>query len=234
MIETGRVPNEDYAEYVISTAKRTVKQEDSLIRQIVYTGLSAKTPDPINLGIIAPTSEGKTYPVTETLKPFPKEMVWKIGSMSTKVLVRQKGELCDRDNKPIGQKLRELRKEFKDENTTHERREVINKELEDLQDGARFRIRLGGRILVFLEPPHHELWNLLKPILSHDSYYIEHPYVDRTDHGGFEVKKIVTEGWPACIFCSAKDESDWPVWPEIVTRFLLTSPNMIQKKYQES
>lgn len=43
--------------------KKTVKCEDSLIRQIVLTGLSSKTDDPINLGVMGPTSEGKTYPV---------------------------------------------------------------------------------------------------------------------------------------------------------------------------
>ena len=234
MIETGKVPNEDYAEYLISTAKRTVKQEDSLIRQIVYTGLSAKTPDPINLGIIAPTSEGKTYPVIETLKLFPKEMVSKIGSMSTKVLVRHKGVLVDENNEPIGEKIKALKIQRLEHKKGDAEYQSITLQLQDLFDKAHYRIKLSSLILVFLEPPHHELWTLLKPILAHDSYFIEHPFVDRTEHKGFEVKNIVTEGFPACIFCSAKDESDWPVWPEIVTRFLITSPNMKQDKYKES
>jgi len=50
---------------------------------------------------------------------------------------------------------------------------------------------------------------------------------------GFTVKKVVTRGWPACIFCTAKNESDWPAWPEIQSRFLVTSPNMIQEKYSD-
>ena len=40
--------------------------------------------------------------------------------------------------------------------------------------------------------------------------------------------------WPICIFCSAKDESNWPMWPEIKSRFFITSPNMIRQKYEES
>jgi hypothetical protein len=44
----------------------------------------------------------------------------------------------------------------------------------------------------------------------------------------------VTRGWPVCIFCSARDESRWEVWPEIQSRFLITSPNMAPIKYQES
>ena len=95
-------------------------------------------------------------------------------------------------------------------------------------------IDLTGIILVFLEPPDVYLWNKIKPILSHDAMEIEFPYVDKTESGGIQTKKVVVRGWPACIFCSAKDESNWPTWPEIVSRFLITSPNMIKEKYEES
>ena len=80
------IQDRDYVEFVINVIKKTVKQEDSLVRQIFYSTVSAYTNDPINLGIIAPTSEGKTYPVIESLKPFPKEDVWLIGSMSNNCL----------------------------------------------------------------------------------------------------------------------------------------------------
>ena len=63
---------------------------------------------------------------------------------------------------------------------------------------------------------------------------IEYPFVNNTTIEGIITKKVVVRGWPACIFCSAKDESNWPTWPEIVSRFLITSPNMIPKKYEES
>jgi hypothetical protein len=94
-------------------------------------------------------------------------------------------------------------------------------------------IELIGKLLVFLEPPHSDTWSILKPILSHDDYEIEHPYVYEVEGMGFKVKKVVTRGWPACIFCSAKNESNWPVWPEIQSRFLITSPNLGSQKYLE-
>ena len=75
MIPEPDVPDKDYTEFVINTAKRTIKQENSLVRQIFYTAMSKDTTDPGNLGIIAPTSEGKTYPVIEMLKFFPPEDV---------------------------------------------------------------------------------------------------------------------------------------------------------------
>jgi hypothetical protein len=235
----SKIPDKDYAECVIKTLKKTVKQEDSLVRQICYTGLSAYTNDPINLGIIAPTSEGKTYPVIESIKLFPKEDVWLIGKMSTKMLVRQKGTLVDENNEPLKPKIKELKKEIenvkknKDKDKDYDRQEELNERLVSLFENARTLIDLRGKILVFLEPPEHELWNLLKPILSHDSEEIEFPFVDKTERG-FEVKRVVVKGWPACIFCSAKDESNWSTWPEIVSRSLITSPNMNPEKYRES
>ena len=106
--------------------------------------------------------------------------------------------------------------------------------IEELYKEARILIELTGTLFVFLEPPHTEMWNILKPILSHDAYEIEHPYVEQIEGTGYSVKKIVTRGWPACIFCSTKDESRWPSWPEIQSRFLITSPNMIPEKYQDA
>ena len=59
---------------------------------------------------------------------------------------------------------------------------------------------------------------------------MEHPYVD-TD---LKTKNIVTRGWPVCIFCSARDESRWDIWPEIQSRFIIISPNMSKQKYTEA
>ena len=105
-----KIPERKFAEFNIDTVKKTVKREDALIRLILYTGLSAYTKDPLNLGIIAPTSEGKTYAVSEVMKLFPKQEVWMLGNMSPKVLIRDKGILVDKDNQPIQEEIRELNK----------------------------------------------------------------------------------------------------------------------------
>jgi hypothetical protein len=238
-----RIPNGDCAEFVIRSVKRTIKQEDSLVRQILYTCWSGYTNDPINLGIMAPTSEGKTYPVIEALKFVPKEDVWKIGQMSTKVLVRQKGILVDKDGIPLKPVLREIDQQIiklkysSSNNKGQYCREQIDQLKErknQLLEDSKILIDLRGKTLVFLEPPQRELWNLLKPILSHDTEEIEYPYVDRNDKTGFVAKRVVVRGYPACIFCSAKDESNWQVWEEIASRFLITSPNMNKTKYEEA
>lgn len=96
----SKIPDRDYAESAIRTIKRTVKQEDSLVRQIFYTGISKDSGDPINLAVLAPTSEGKTCAVLESLQYFPKQDIWKIGSMTPKVIIRQNGILVDANNEP--------------------------------------------------------------------------------------------------------------------------------------
>src|SRR5215204_6844718 len=112
-INDSKIADSDYSEYIISCIKKTVKQEDALVRQIVYTMLSAYSNNPINLGIIAPTSEGKSYPVIQAAEFVRKEDVWKIGAMSTKVLVRQKGLLVDKYNEPIAEKMHKLKASIK-------------------------------------------------------------------------------------------------------------------------
>ena len=221
--------------YVIKTAKKTVKREDSLIRQVFYTGLSAYSNNPLSIGIKAPTSEGKTYVVKEVvMKFFPKKDVWIIGSMSPKVIIRQKGKLVDGDtNELLEPKIRELKKQIssiKDAET----KENLQEQLQELLDNSKMVIDLSNKIFVFLEPPHPQTWEILKAILSHDSWEIEHPFVDKTEYLGTQVKRVVTWGWPVCIFCSARDESKWEIWPEIQSRCLITSPNMSLEKYQES
>jgi hypothetical protein len=245
----SRERGENYFEYIVKSIKRTVKCEDALTRQILYTGFSAYVEDdPLNLGILAPTSEGKTYPIIESLQYFPDDDVWYIGQMSPKVLVRQKGILIDKKSgEPLYDKVQELRtksrelkknkratKDKEEQEQLTEEIDKINENVRKMFENSKTLIDLSGKILVFLEPPQHELWNLLKPILSHDKKEIEFPFVDKTANSNAETKDVVVRGYPACIFCSAKDESKWEIWDEIKSRILVTSPNMVPEKYQQS
>jgi hypothetical protein len=231
----SKIWNLDFADFVIRTVKKTVKREDSLIRQIFYTGLSAYSNNPLSIGIKAPTSEGKTYAVKEVImKFFPKKDVWIIGSMSPKVIVRQKGKLVDSNtNEPLDTRIREIKKQISSSKNI-ETKDDLKEQLQEILENAKILIDLSNTIFVFLEPPHPQTWEILKAILSHDSWEIEHPFVDKTEYAGTQVKRTVTSGWPVCIFCSAKDESKWEIWPEIQSRVLITSPNMSFEKYVES
>jgi hypothetical protein len=259
--ELAEIPDRDYPGFVINTVKKEVKRDDVLIRQVFYTGISAYTFDPINLGIISPTSEGKSYSTMKVMQYFPKDDVWVIGQMSNKALIRQKGILINSKGQSIQEQVDELRLELRDTNTVtirfeaptgkpevdpitgkeltvqqkvEKRRAEIKKKLDKLMDDASTLINLQGKILLFLEPPQRELWNLIKPILSHDTTEISYDYAYGNERGGgIQTQRVLVRGFPACIFCSAKDESKWEVWDEIQSRFLITSPNMSQAKVHD-
>jgi hypothetical protein len=266
----SEIPNRDYAEYLIQAAKKDVKCEDYLVRQIVYIALSKDSTNPLNLLILAPTSEGKTHAVTKTLEYWPDFEVMYIGSMSPKVLIRMHGETVDENNEPIGRRERNLKRKIdevraelrassrlrikkkqqglKDVDKTGrqvieveesadqaaaKRLEELEEDLEELYKRSKTVINLQGKLLVFLEPPHPETWNIIKPILSHDKYYMEHPYVDSKGTGGIHAVRVVTKGWPAVIVCSAKNESQYEYWSKVQSRFIVSSPNMVPEKYRE-
>ena len=222
----------DYTEFVIKSIKRNVKQEDSLVRLLVYAGLTACSYNPLCIGIRAPTTEGKTYAVIQSiLKYFPKSDYALIGSISPKALIRQHGILVDKENyQALEPTIKDLKKQIRECKDDKNKKEDLQEQLDQLYKEAKYLIDLSGKILLFLESPHPDVWEIIKTALSHDAWEIEHPYVD-TD---LRTKIIVTRGWPACIFCSAKDESKWDIWPEIKSRFLIFSPNMSQEKYLES
>ena len=161
----SKIPDRDYAEFVIRTIKQTVKQEDSLVRQIIYTGISKDSTNPINLAVLAPTSEGKTYAVLESLQYFPEEDVWKIGSMTPKVIIRQNGILVDSSNQPIADRIKELKKKIDEANDKSDEKEDLKQQLSQLYNEAKVLIDLRGKLWVFLEPPHHETWTILKPMM---------------------------------------------------------------------
>jgi hypothetical protein len=221
-------------EYVIKTINKTVKLDDGLVRAVFYAGCSTWTFDPINLGISAPTSEGKTYTVIQVLQYFPKRDLKYIGSMSPKVIIRQESTLVNANTlKPVKEDIDTLKKQIKIEENK-KRKQELEEQLEKLRDNACLFIDLRGKIYVFLEPPSPELWNIIKPIMSHDNFLIEHPYVESNTMDGIHVRSIITLGFPTFIFCTAKDESRWEHWDEIVSRSVILSPNMSPKKYREA
>jgi hypothetical protein len=155
--------------------------------------------------------------------------------MSPKVIIRQNGILVDGNNNPIGDRIKDLKRAIreaeKDKDSKME--DELTDELEELQDESKILIDLRGKLFVFLERPREDTWEIFKTTLSHDTWEIEHPYVYDVPGMGFKVKKVVLRGWPACIYCSAKDETKSPLWPEIQSRFLVTTTNSIPEKYRD-
>ena len=123
--ELAEIPNRDYPGFIINAIKREVKRDDVLIRQVFYTALSAYTFEPINLGIISPTSEGKTYTTMKVMQYFPREDVWLIGNMSDKALIRQRGILINSKGESIQKQIDELKDELRNINTADFRLRMV-------------------------------------------------------------------------------------------------------------
>jgi hypothetical protein len=58
-------------QFCINTILREAKNEGRLVRQLVYTMLSAHTNNPINLAIKSPAGEGKKYVLHKVGENFP-------------------------------------------------------------------------------------------------------------------------------------------------------------------
>lgn len=71
---------------------RRIVCDEKLRLTVLLTGLSAYGQNPLNLFLRGPSSSGKTFVVTKTLKFFPKKDVWYLGRLSPTALMHGYGE----------------------------------------------------------------------------------------------------------------------------------------------
>ncbi|MEA3272829.1 MAG: hypothetical protein U9P90_04150 [Patescibacteria group bacterium] len=92
-------------------------------------------------------------------------------------------------------------------------------------------IDLREKILIFLDMPNAQLLQNLRPLFSHDKKEIKLEITDRSKKKQeLRTKKIVIQGWPAVIFCSANNQLN----EQEITRFLLLSPETSQSKIKQA
>ncbi len=72
-----------------------------------------------------------------------------------------------------------------------------NKELEG------YMVDLSRKILIFLDQPHTQLLERLRPVLSHDQKEIRLKITDKSQKHGLRTKNVIVKGFPAVIFCTA-------------------------------
>jgi DNA primase len=89
-----------------------------------------------------------------------------------------------------------------------------------------YMVDLSRKILVFLDQPHTQLLERLRPLLSHDKKEINLKITDKTQKFGLKTKNVLLRGFPAVIFCTAGLKID----EQEATRFLLLSPETNQEK----
>jgi len=196
---------------------RTVRRDIITKNMVFLTGLSAYTPEPINLFLRGESSIGKSYNVVQALKYFPKDDVWLLGGLSPTALIHQHGILIDKNGDPI------LPSQKPDKDGSPEEKEAWHQKMKD----SRYLVELNGKILVFLEAPHFETFNMLRPILSHDAHQISYRFTDKTGKGQLQTQHVIIQGWPATIFCSTQEK----YVQDLATRGFTITPEMSTRKY---
>lgn len=235
--------------YVIDIILREAKKEDRLVKQLLYTMLSAYTNNPINLAINAPSGEGKSHTIGKVAEKFPEADVIVYAGMSDKALFHRRGELVVKNEKGQYQSIEETIEKI-DSDIQDKENEIAMTTNRDLKQGLRHQISqlqkskkelmkdakklidLQHKILIFLDTPSPKLFEAMMPLLSHDKYEIDYDYVDTSN--GIKTKSNVLRGWPAVIFAQAIDYSHYQRFPEIQRRFIVTNPKMSIEKYREA
>ena len=217
---------------LVKYISKSVKQEKNLIKLLIFGMTSAYTPDPINIGIEGPPGEGKTHPVVEVAKLFPKNDVMMLGGLSPTALVHDHSKLIDESGKPLKPQLDKKYQEL--ENADKKQEKKIKREIAFILNNAIRLVDLKGKIIIFLESPHRDTWGKLRPILSHDVWETTFKFTDKLYRGGpMSTVTVIMRGWPAVIYTSADSKSDG-IWNQIKSRFLIVSPKMGLDKYKES
>ncbi|MEM3192922.1 MAG: hypothetical protein QW292_12735 [Candidatus Parvarchaeota archaeon] len=254
---SGETPEtKDLQKDLLLTVRSEVKDETRNISIIANACLSAFTQNPINLAVVAPSSEGKTNLVVQTVAVFPQQYVWMYRKVSPKTFTRERGilavrtirngeetfetevedELTGTGRIAVAKYIALLREKAvqkpKKEDDEEKKAEVERARdlLRDIEGRLYTLIDFHNKILVFLDRPESELWNELLSVLSHDREYIISSFVE-----GESIKynkKVVFYGWPAVIFCTSKDE-DFN-WRDLETRFQVIEPVMSSKKYADA
>jgi hypothetical protein len=197
---------------------RTVRRDVITKNMVFLTALSAYTPEPINLFLRGESSIGKSYNVVQALKYFPKDDVWLLGGLSPTALIHQHGILIDKNGDLI------LPSSKPDKDASPEEKEAWIQKMRD----SRYLVELNSKILVFLEAPHFETFNMLRPILSHDAHQISYRFTDKSGKGQLQTQHVIIQGWPATIFCSTQEK----YVQDLATRGFTITPEMTQKKYE--
>ena len=223
----------DVFNYLMTVLGKTVKRDEKAVGLELLHMLSAYTSEPANIGVEAPTSEGKTYPAVQVAKLFPKEDVFMLGALSPTALAHDYGVLVDKDGQPIEEQLDGLREELRNAEDPDDKA-ILKKQIQKLMEDSRYLVNLEAKILIFLEDPQPETWARLRPILSHDVEETAYKFTDRAGRGSpLRQVTVVLRGWPVAVYFRAVGKAS-PFWDQMATRFTTISPEMTSEKYREA
>jgi Zn ribbon nucleic-acid-binding protein len=189
----------------------TAKQITFLYQLLNYTDDCQQ-----NIGFSSESARGKSYLALELSSYFPEQDIDDRGYVSPTGFFHERGILVDE----MGREIDFSEKPGKDSSPAE--KELWKKRLET----AKLRVDLSHKILIFLDQPHDQLLQRLRPILSHDKKIIEYSITDKSERYGLRTKHVQLVGYPTVIFCSAKGMLD----EQEKTRLVLLSPGAEQEK----
>ena len=224
-------------DHITKICSKELKEEEDNIRQILLTLFSAWTNNPQNLRILAPSGEGKTYLVTKLASLFPQENIIILGKASPqsfkynlnskRVVENGSGNWQDYDIaiKPLEEELEKTKDK--------EKIQEIKKQTRELQDSLCDFVDFSNKIIIFVDSQSFEMFESLKPTMSHDQENIKSFSVNKSKSGTTRGQKFLFHGFPAIIYCSAKDEIVKDETNEINSRFNTISLNASRVKYRK-
>ena len=227
----------DALEHIVKLCGKEIREEDDNIKQVLLTLLSAWTNNPQNLRILSPSGEGKTYLVTKIANLFPRENTIILAkatpqsfkyALGTKLIVENgTGNWQDYDIaiKPLEEELLKTKDK--------ERQTEIKEQIRTLRETACTLVDFTNKIIILVDSQSFELFESIKSTLSHDQQNIQSFSVNKSKSGSIFGQKFVFRGFPAVIYCSAKDEQKKDETNEINTRFNTISLNTSPRKYRE-
>lgn len=224
-------------DHIVKICSKKVKEEDSNTRQILLTLFSSFTNNPQNLRILAPSGEGKTYLVTTLASLFPQENILVLGKASPQSFkynlnskrVVENGSGNWQDYEIAIKPLEEELEKTKDKEKIQE----IKRQIRELQDSACDFVDFSNKTIIFVDSQSFEMFESLKPTMSHDQENIKSFSVNKSKSGMMRGQKFLFHGFPAIIYCSAKDEIVKDETNEINTRFNTISLNTSRVKYRK-
>jgi len=222
---------------LVKIRRSTVKKDDFMIKQSLLHMGSAYLTEPANLGVQAPSSEGKTFPIVETSRFFPSEDVWYLAGLSPTALAHDYGVLVDLETRePLAPKLMEIEDEL--DSLSPRKREhrqkirELRRQRAELLAKSAYLVDLENKILLFLDKPNPETLQYLYPVLSHDTFESIHKFTDRKGKGPLKSINVILRGWPVAIFCRTQGEKNADNWAQTISRFTTISPRMNPEKYR--
>lgn len=222
---------------IVESCSKEIREEKDNIKQIHLTLLSPYTKNPQNTRILAPSGEGKTYLVTKCAEYYPQENIiilakataqsFKYNLGSKKVVENGTGNWQDYDDaiKPLEEELSKTK--------DNEKQKELKNGIRELRDSVCDLVDFTNKAIILVDDQSYEFFETIKSTLSHDQKDLQSFSVNRTKSGTNKGQKFLSHGWPAVIYCSAKDEQKRDVTNEIGTRFNTISLNASSKKYRE-